>query len=58
MGLAPSEKFRNELLGVIIRWTEESDMSEELMEEIFLEVHERYYGTDLAFEADFDLDDD
>ena len=58
MPAAPSEKFRNELLGVIIRWTEESDISEELMEEVFLEVHERYFGTDVHFEPDFDLDDD
>ena len=58
MSLAPSQKFRNELLAVIIRWTEESDISEELMEEVFLEVHERYFGTDLDFTADFDPDDD
>lgn len=56
--LAPSQKFRNELLSVIIRWTEESDISDELMEEVFLDVHERYFGTDIDFASDFSLDDD
>jgi len=39
-------------MSVFIRWTEESDMGEETMEEIANEAYEQYFGTSIGFQAD------
>ena len=55
----PLQKFSTELLGVFIRWEEESDLDELDMAEAAVEVINRFLNSEtLIFEPDFELDDE
>ena len=53
----PLKQFENELSAVFVRWWEESDIEDADMAEIALMVIDRFCGSDIEFEADFDLED-
>lgn len=48
----PAQKFRREISAVLIRWTEESDLSEEQMEHLAYYEVERFYSNSVDFETD------
>tara|TARA_R100000808_G_scaffold23045_1_gene50663 strand:- start:467 stop:658 length:192 start_codon:yes stop_codon:yes gene_type:complete len=55
----PLQKFSTELLGVFIRWEEESDLDELDMAEAAVVVINRFLNSEtLIFEPDFELDDE
>ena len=55
----PLHKFSTELLGVFIRWEEESDLDELDMAEAAVVVINRFLNSEtLIFEPDFELDDE
>jgi len=56
--LSAEEMFENELSSVFVRWYEESDMDDITMAEVAVGVIERFCGTEVEFEQDFDLDDE
>ena len=62
MSYDPSEPavigFKTELLGVFRRWFEESDLDEFRMECAAVEVIEKFCGTTVDFDPDFDIPED
>lgn len=50
--------FENELSAVFVRWYEESDLDDITMAQVAIGVIERFCGTEVEFEQDFDLEDD
>jgi hypothetical protein len=52
------KQFFNEILSVFIRWYEESDLDDEEMAQAASYAVDRFFDLEVAFEADFDLDDD
>jgi len=56
--LSAEEMFENELSSVFVRWYEESDMDDITMAEVAVGVIERFCGTDVEFEADFEFDEE
>ena len=56
--IGPAQKFEKELSSVFVRWWEESDLEDYEMAKIAMNVTERFCGTDVEFEADFELEDD
>ena len=49
------EQFEHELSNVFVRWWEESDLDENDMSLIAIEVVERFCDTTVEFESDIDL---
>ena len=54
---SPEDQFEHELSNVFIRWFEESDLDEDTMAEVAIEVIERFCDTTVEFECDIDLSD-
>lgn len=55
--LSQEEMFANELSSVFVRWYEESDLDDLSMADVAIGVIERFCGTDIEFEPDFDIED-
>tara|TARA_R100000152_G_C6679988_1_gene114099 strand:- start:99 stop:308 length:210 start_codon:yes stop_codon:yes gene_type:complete len=53
--LSQEEMFTNELSAVFVRWYEESDLDDLTMAQVAIDVIERFCGTDVEFEPDFDF---
>ena len=53
--LSQEEMFENELSSVFVRWYEESDLDDLTMAQVAIDVIERFCGTDVEFEQDFDF---
>ena len=54
----PEKQFEDELSSVFVRWYEESDLDDVQMAHVAIGVIERFCGTDVEFEPDFDFGED
>lgn len=54
----PEKQFENELSAVFVRWYEESDLDDLTMAQVAIDVIERFCGTDVEFEPDFEWEDE
>jgi len=56
--LTPVQRqYLNEVMSVFMRWYEESDMEDEEMADVASYAVDRFFGMDVDFSADFDLEE-